>query len=92
MSWMPMTANEFPWPHKDVIIVAYHKDSESDIDVFRCTCAEHGAYFLKDGGMLSLNERGWIPFAFRADDTPDHSNPAFPPMLTDYLTTEIEDP
>lgn len=86
MSWHPMSDNSFPWKHKDVIIAAFDKDNPSIVQVFRCKCAEHGAYFAKDGGMTSIHEDGWIPFAFRDDDTPVRDDAKYPPLLTDYLT------
>jgi hypothetical protein len=87
--WKPMNANPFPWEHTDVVLAAYDKDNPNIIDLFRCTCAEHGAYFSKSSNMLSIIEEGWIPFAWREDDTPSRDDEKFPPMLTDYLTGEI---
>lgn len=87
--WRPMSDNAFPWPHQDVLIAAFHEDEPAIVDVFRCRCAEHGAYFIKGGGMLSIIEEGWIPFAFRDDDTPGRDDAALPPMWTDYLTGQI---
>lgn len=84
--WQPMSANPFPWKHADVILACYDQDNRATVVVFRCTCAEHGAYFVKGGGMLSVIEKGWIPFAWREDDTPTPDDKKFPPMLTDYLT------
>jgi len=84
--WRPMSENSFPWPHKDVLILAFDKDNETLIDIFRCRCAEHGAYFPKDGGMLSIIECGWIPFAFCDDDIPERDDAKYPPMRSDYLT------
>ncbi len=86
MTWRPMTDNSFPWSHKDVILVAFDKDNHNTVQVFRCTCAEHGAYFEKDAGMLSIIEQGWIPFAWQDDNTPTRDDEKFPPMWTDYLT------
>lgn len=86
MNWRPMSENGFPWEHTDVIIAAYDKEDTEVIEIFRCTCAEHGAYFTKNGGMQSLIELGWIPFAWQVDDIPVLGDPKFEPMLTDYLT------
>lgn len=88
--WKPMSANPFPWEYVDVIIAAYDKDAPNNIEVFRCVCAEHGAYFPKSGGMLSMIEEGWIPFAWCEDDIPACDPSTFPPMLTDYLTEPLE--
>jgi hypothetical protein len=88
--WQPMSANPFPWDHKDVILVAFAKDNPNEIEIFRCVCAEHGAYFPKDGGTLSVIELGWIPFAWREDDSPTPEDEKFPPMWTDYLTGPAE--
>lgn len=87
--WKLMSDNSFPWPHKDVIIVAFAKDAPQEIEIFRCRCGEHGAYFPKHTAMISLIETGWIPFAFRDDDAPARDDEAFPPMWTDYLTETI---
>lgn len=84
--WRPMSENAFPWAHKDVILVAFDENDPDAIEIFRARCAEHGAYFQKNGGMLSLHEEGWIPFAWRPDDAPPRDNEKFPPLLTDYLT------
>lgn len=86
MRWKPMSENPYPWDHKDVLIVAFDKDAPETRETFRCTCAEHGAYFPKDGFMLSLIEQGWIPFAWCDDDTPERDDVKFPPMMYDYLT------
>jgi len=82
-----MSANPFPWDHKDVVVAAFDKDDPADIQLFRCHVAEHGAHFdLPLGRFLSINEQGWIPFAWRDDDTPARDDIALPPMWTDYLT------
>ena len=73
-----------------MIILAFDKDEPNVIQVFRCVCAEHGAYFPKDGGMLSIIEQGWVPFAFCDDDTPSRDDVKFPPMFEDYLTAQID--
>ena len=90
--WRPMTDNSFPWDHSDVIVVAFAKDDPSEIDVFRCKCAEHGAFFSKTSQFLSINEEGWIPFAWCPDDTPDRDDAKFPPIWTDYLTGHDQQP
>jgi hypothetical protein len=84
--WKPMSANPFPWDHEDVIVMAFARDEPSVVEIFRCTCAEHGAYFPKDGGLLSIIEQGWVPYAWRDDDAPPRDDARYPPMWTDYLT------
>lgn len=86
MTWKPMSDNQFPWPHKRVIIAAFNKDCPTEIELIRCHCAEHGAYFPENTTMLSIIEQGWIPYAFKDDDTPARNDETFPPMWTDYLT------
>lgn len=86
MNWKPMSDNQFPWLHKDVIIAAFDKDDPTVIETIRCHCAEHGAYFPKNTTMLSIIEQGWIPFAFCDDDIPTRNDEIFPPMWKDYLT------
>lgn len=88
MNWKPMSDNSFPWPYKDVIIAAFDKDNQSTIELFQCKCAEHGAYFPKNTTMLSIIEQGFIPFAFREDDVPTRDDKLFPPLWSDYLTSE----
>ena len=88
MNWRPMTEHAFPWDHEDLIIAAFASDDDSSVEVFRCVCAEHGALFPKGGGMLSIIELGWVPFAFCVGDVPERDDVAFPPLRTDYLTTE----
>lgn len=83
--WHQMTKNQFPWEHNNVILACFDKDDPNIIEIFRCTCAEHGAYFDKNGGMLSIHEEGWIPFAFRDDDIPNRDDKLFPPLTSDYL-------
>lgn len=90
--WQPMSANPFPWKHKDVIVIAFACDDPKTVEIFRCTCAEHGAYFPKDAGMLSIIEQGWVPFAWCADNTPVRNDEKFPPMWTDYLTEHESGP
>lgn len=81
-----MRENAFPWEHHDVMIKAFAKHSPMNVELFRCTCAEPGAYFTKDGDLLSIIEQGWVPFAWRDDDSPKRDDAKFPPMWTDYLT------
>lgn len=83
--WRPMSEHTFPWSHKKLIVVAFDKDSEDVTDVFRVHVGEHGALF-NDTPFLSLHEQGWIPFAWRIDDTPEREDTRFPPAWTDYLT------
>jgi len=90
MTWKPMTDNPFPWSHEYVIIVAFAKDDPSEIEIFRCQCAEHGAYFSRNSTFLSIIEQGWIPFAFCDDDSPARNDEIFPPMWSDYLTEETK--
>ncbi len=88
MTWRPMTEHVFPWPDREVIVVAFLKDEPETIDCFRCNSGEHGALFPKDRAFMSLIEDGWIPFAWRVDDIPSRDDKAWPPMWTDYLTED----
>ena len=84
--WRPMTEHVFPWEHRDLIIAVFDAKS-NEVDILLCICAEHGALFRVDGGMLSIHEEGWIPFAWRIADMPQRDDNKFPPLWTDYLTT-----
>lgn len=86
MTWKPMTEHVFPWACQNVVVVAFYKDEQNEIDIFQCHVGEHGAFFLNDGGMLSLHEHGWIPFAWRENDMPSRDDAKWPPLWTDYLT------
>ncbi len=86
MTWRPMTEHVFPWEHRNLLVVAFHNADPESVDVFRCVCAEHGALFMRAGGMLSIHEEGWRPFAWRKDDTPTRDDVNLPPLWTDYLT------
>lgn len=85
MNWRPMTEHIFPWNVRDVIVIAVHPDG-TERAIFRCTVAEHGALFEKGGGMISLHEMGWVPYAWQEDNTPARDDAKWPPMLSDYLT------
>lgn len=91
MDWKPMSEHQFPWEHRDMIVMAFAKDDLADVDIFRCTCAEHGALFPKNTTFLSIIEQGWIPFAWCIDDSPEREDAKFPPMWTDYLTESLRD-
>lgn len=82
--WRPMTEHAFPWPHERVLVVAFSRDG-SVTDVLRVRVGEHGAFF-PEGNMLSIHEDGWVPFAWREDDTPARDDEKWPPLWTDYLT------
>ncbi len=84
-AWRPMTEHIFPWAHKNIVVVAFARGDEGITDVFRVHVEEHGALF-NDWPFLSLHEQGWIPFAWRIDDTPVREDVGFPPLWTDYLT------
>ena len=84
--WRSMTEHQFPWDHGEVIVLAFAKDEPETVDTFRCTVGEHGAFFFRDGGMLSLHEQGWVPYAWKVDDCPSRDDSKFPPMWHDYLT------
>ena len=84
--WRPMTEHAFPWPHQDLVVMAFFKEDRLNVEIIRCHVAEHGALFFNDGGWLTLNEQGWIPYAWRLDDLPSPDDDRFPPMWTDYLT------
>jgi hypothetical protein len=86
MNWRPMTEHVFPWPNRNVIVTAFDKNEPECIEIFRCRVAEHGSFFTEAGGMISLHENGWIPFAWCEDDAPSRDDEKWPPMLTDYLT------
>jgi hypothetical protein len=81
-----MSDNPFPWVHKDVILAVFDKDRPNDVRTIRAHCAEHGAYFFREGGVISVVEEGWVPFAWRIDDVPPRDDAKYPPMWTDYLT------
>ncbi len=85
-TWQPMSANPFPWNHKDIIVAAFNEDDPDEVivDIFRCRCGEHGAYFPKERGMLSLNEQGWIPFAWKPDDTPQRDDVLYRQLCTSH--------
>ena len=89
-SWRPMREHSFPWPHRNVILAVFDKDDQGNVELFRCICAEHGAYFRRDGGMLSVHEEGWIPFAWQIDELPKQDG-VFSPLWTDYLTAPEAD-
>lgn len=88
--WRPMADNPFPWKHRDVILAVFDQEKPEEVEILRAVCAEHGAYFIKDAGCISVNERGLIPFAWRPDDFPARDDEKFPPMWTDYLTEAAE--
>jgi hypothetical protein len=83
-----MTEHIFPWQHRDLMVAAFYHEEPETLDVFRCICAEHGALFMRAGGMLSIHEEGWRPFAWKVDDTPNRDDSKWPPLLHDYLTPE----
>lgn len=83
--WRPIPERAAPWPHDKIIVAAFSKDDPNATDVFRVRVGEHGALFPY-GQMLSLHEDGWIPFAWRIDDTPERDDARLPPLWTDYLT------
>jgi len=85
-----MTEHCFPWEHKNIIVAAFAKDDEREIEIFRCHVGEHGALFPANTTFLSLHERGWIPYAWKVDDAPERDDTKFPPLWTDYLTQEHE--
>lgn len=88
--WRPMSEHVFPWSHRCVLVMAFGKDDDpanSDgLEILRCRVAEHGAMFQVNGGMLSIHEEGWIPFAWRLDDCPARDDAKWPPLWSDYLT------
>lgn len=83
MTWRPLTENPFPWTYTDVILLAFWKDDPTEVEVFRAICADGGSYYPKNGGLLTFNEMGWIPFAWQLDDCPARDDERFPPKLTD---------
>lgn len=84
--WRPMTEHKFPWEYSLIIVCAFDKDNREMIDIFSCKVGEHGALFTADGSMMSLNEQGWIPFAWQESNIPERNDSKFPPMWHDYLT------
>lgn len=85
-AWRPMTEHVFPWGHRNVLVAAFYKKEPEELDVFRCRVGEHGAFFFEAGGLLSLHENGWIPYAWCDDDMPLPDNEKWPSMTVDYLT------
>jgi hypothetical protein len=79
MKWRPMTEYVSPCPHKDLIVVAFYRDYPSHEDVFRIHVGEHGPVFRSDP-TINLYDMGWVPFAWRVDDTPERNDPSFPPL------------
>jgi hypothetical protein len=67
-------------------VAMFRADDPSTTYVIHARAGEHGALFFTDGSMLSVNEQGWVPFAWRVADAPARDDEAFPPMWTDYLT------
>lgn len=89
--WRPMTEHVFPWPEKALLVAAFPRDGEPLVDVYRVSVGEHGALFDTPPNFLSLHERGWVPFAWRIDDTPERDDDKWPPLWADYLTRETDD-
>jgi hypothetical protein len=89
--WLPMSANAFPYPMKDVLVAAFEMGNEDRIEVFRCHVAEHGVLIPPTGEMTSIIEDGWVPFALRVDDTPKRDDARFPPVWSDYITMARDD-
>jgi len=81
-----MTTHVFPWEHKKLIVAAFDEDDPTAVDVFRVHVAEHGALF-NDTPFQTLHEQGWIPFAWKIDDTPPRDDDRFTPLWTDYVTS-----
>lgn len=87
MTWRPMTEHKFPWEHHNLLVAVFDKNDNPElVYVLRVRCAEHGALFVEDDGMLSIHEHGVIPIAWKVDDTPARDDFKWPPKLTDYLT------
>lgn len=90
MTRQPMTAHNFPWPHRSILVAVFDKDNPDEVYVLRCQCAEHGALFTNDGDMLSIHEHRVIPFAWKVDDVPTRDDSKWPPLWWDYLTAKEE--
>lgn len=86
MDWRPMTEHKFPWEHVKLVVAVYDKNNPGEKDLLRVLVAEHGAMFPESGGMLSIHENGWVPYAWKLDDTPEPDSKLWPPLLHDYLT------
>lgn len=68
-----------------LLIAAFDQEHPGTVQTFRARGGEHGALF-EHGSMLSLNEQGWVPYAWCPDDTPMPDDEKWPPMWSDYLT------
>lgn len=83
--WRPMSEHIFPWRHERMIVVAVSSLPLAATEIYRVRCGEHGALFADDM-TLSLIEMGWLPYAWRPDDTPALDTEGFEPLREDYLT------
>lgn len=83
--WRPMSGHVFPWEHRHLIVMAFAADEPTEIEIFRCRCAEHGALFPENTSMLTIIEQGWVPYAWCVDESPARDDEKFPPMWRDYL-------
>lgn len=83
--WRPFTEHVFPWDHEHLIVMAFAHDDPTEVEIFRCRVAEHGALFPENTSFLTILEQGWVPYAWRRDDSPPRDDERFPPMWSDYL-------
>lgn len=83
--WKKMSEHVFPWPHEFVLLAVFDKDDPEVLAVRRVHVAEHGAFFTRDGSWLTILEQGWVPYAWKVDDTPGRDDSEWPPLRRDYI-------
>lgn len=87
MNWKPIPIGYYD---RDVlngkVVLCYDQDDPQTVEAFAVRGTEHGAIFTPSGGLLSLREGGWVPFAWADINVIKRDDEKFPPALTDYLT------
>ena len=73
--WRPISEHMFPWEPARLTVAAYAQDDPDIVEVFVCTCADHGFYYPDSETIpLALDEQGWVPFAW-TDAPPESPEP-----------------
>lgn len=84
-SWRPFTEHAPPWKHKHLIVMVFAHDEPTEVEIFRCRVGERGGLFPENTTMHTILEHGWVPYAWKIDDSPSRDDDKFPPLWADYL-------
>lgn len=84
-NWKPLENNHGACS-TPLFLAVLDKDDPTKRDVLFVHRGKVDQFFTNDGSWLTVNEQGWVPYAWCEADLPERDDAKFPPRRHDSMT------